>query len=77
MESHYDVAPSMHALKVCADHSISNNDSINTDIAAAAPVTGYAAQMIVMTQGWAGLQVAYSQSEGCNITSVLPPSSPV
>lgn len=51
MESHYDVAPSVNALKVCADHSISNNDSVNTDIAAAAPVTGYAAQMMrVMTQ---------------------------
>lgn len=51
MESHYDAAPSMNALKVCADHSISNNDSINTDIAAPAPVTGYAVQMmIVMTQ---------------------------
>lgn len=52
IRSHYDLPPSVKALNLCVDHSISNNDSIYTDTPAAAPpVTGYAAQMmIVMTQ---------------------------
>lgn len=47
--SDYGIPPSVKALNLRGDHSVSNNDSRNTDVPA--PVTGYAAQMmIVMTR---------------------------
>lgn len=69
---------SVTALALHMDHSIPDKDSINTEIQRAVSSSSHEFcsrnDDYHDTEGWVGLEDAYSQSEESNVTGLFPPS---